>query len=353
MSLSKLRTLVIGGSGYVAGELLRLLAQHPHFHSPLAISESKPGTRIADAFSHLAPLVGDQCFLSLEDAKHHLATEPCLILSAAPHGVSAVLLDDLIRHAEQAGQSPYVVDLSADYRLSDESLYERVYGHPQGAPQRLKQFICALPEHATPIAPRWVAHPGCFATAMLLSIGPLLKNDLTDPVFYCQGITGSTGSGRKLSEGTHHPRRHSDLYSYNALAHRHAPEVAHLLHAYSGQRPEIHFVPHSGPFARGIHMTVQARLKQPLSTQDLVQRFKAHYATQPFVQVLESAPRLKDVVGSHYAQCAVHSDGQTVAVSTVIDNLIKGAAGGGIQWANRLLGLDERTGLSSVAIGYT
>lgn len=346
-------TLVLGGSGYVAGECLRLLGQHPVFKNPMAISESRPNDAVAAAFPHLKPLVKDARFKSIDDAKHLVSEAPSLIVAAAPHLVSAELIDSLLEHAYKANQETKVVDLSADYRLSDAELYATVYGHAHPTPARLAQFCCGLPEQIAHTPQALVAHPGCFATSMLLSIWPLLTHSLTQPEFYCSGVTGSTGSGRKLSEGTHHPKRHSDLYSYNALHHRHSPEVALLLNEATGRYPKLHFVPHSGPFARGIHMTVQANLTNTISRDELLAVFRAAYAQAPFVDVIDEAPRLKDVVGTNYAHLSVQTDGEAVCVTAVIDNLIKGAAGGGVQWANRLYGLEATSGLTQAALGYT
>src|SRR5262249_7194229 len=142
--------------------------------------------------------------------------------------------------------------------------YEKVYKHEHGAPGRLREFTCAVPEHLKTLSTPHVAHPGCFATSVLLASVPLLALGLVEPRLFVTGITGSTGSGRKPTEGTHHPQRHSDLYTYNALAHRHVPEIIACAQAASGVTAEFAFVPHSGPFARGIHTTVQATLKKPL-----------------------------------------------------------------------------------------
>ena len=182
---------------------------------------------------------------------------------------------------------------------------------------------------------------------------PLLKLGLVSPQLFVTGITGSTGSGRKPSEGTHHPQRHSDLYAYNALAHRHTPEVTACALAASGVAADFHFVPHSGPFARGIHVTVQAQLHTPQAAADLVAAFQQFYAHSPFVHVGAQAPRIKDVAGSAYARLSVASNGRSVAVMSVIDNLNKGAAGGAMQWMNRLLALPETSGLTAPATGWT
>jgi len=346
--------IVLGGTGYVAGELVRLLAGHPGVELKAVASDSQPGEEVANAFPHLAAAVGDLRFSSQDDVAALAAGLPrSAILSAAPHGVSAGLLDALLTQAELAGARPIVVDISADFRFSDPGAYERVYRHEHGAPARQAQFTCAVPEHLASAPTPHVAHPGCFSTATLLAVVPLLALGLVEPRLYVAAVTGSTGSGRKPTAGTHHPQRHSDLYSYNGLAHRHAPEIATLASAATGIDADIAFIPHSGPFARGIHATVQATLTRPLSSEDVVAGLKQFYAGHPFVRVLNAPPRLKDVVASNYAHIGAVADGRTVAVMSVLDNLVKGAAGGAVQWMNRLLGFEESTGLTATSPGWT
>src|SRR5262249_53006446 len=154
-------------------------------------------------------------------------------------------------------------------------------------------------------------------------------------------------------DGTHHPLRHSDLYSYNALAHRHAPEIAACARAATGTAADFAFVPHSGPFARGIHVTVQATLASACDTATLLETMREFYARSHFVQVPPQAPRIKNIVASNYAQISATSDGRTVAVMCALDNLNKGAGGGAVQWMNRLFGFDETTGLLATAPGWT
>jgi N-acetyl-gamma-glutamyl-phosphate reductase len=346
--------IVLGGTGYVAGELLRLIAGHPHLKLAGILSDSQPGESVAKAFSHLAPVYPDTKFSSIEEIEQLIATLPVsAVFSAAPHGASAQLIDRLLAKAEAAGTKPRVVDISADYRYSNGDAYAAVYKHAHGAPTRLQQFTCALPEHLATAPTPHMAHPGCFASAILLASVPLLKLGIATPTLFISGVTGSTGSGRKPVEGTHHPTRHSDLYSYNALAHRHAPEVAAIAKNASGVDAHFAFVPHSGPFARGIHVTVQAQLAKPASSAELIEAFTKFYAGAPFVSVSATAPRVKDVAGSNYARLSVTTDGKTVAVMSVLDNLNKGAAGGAVQWMNRLLGLPETAGLTAPAAGWT
>jgi N-acetyl-gamma-glutamyl-phosphate reductase len=347
-------TIVLGGTGYVAGELLRLIAGHPGLKLAGILSDSQPGESVAKAFGHLAPVYPDTKFASIEEIEQLVATLPrTAIFSAAPHGASAALIDRLLTKAEAAGTKPSVVDISADYRYSTDAAYAAVYKHAHGAPARLPQFTCAVPEHLANSPTPHIGHPGCFATAILLAAVPLLKLGIAKPTLFVSGVTGSTGSGRKPVEGTHHPTRHSDLYSYNALAHRHAPEVTACAKAASGVAAHFAFVPHSGPFARGIHVTVQAELARPASQAELLEAFTKFYAHSPFVSVSAAAPRVKDIVGSNYARLSVTTDGNTIAVMSVVDNLNKGAAGGAMQWMNRLLGLPETAGLTAPAAGWT
>lgn len=347
-------TLVLGGTGYVAGELLRLIAGHPRLELAGVVSDSKPGERVATAFPHLTPAYPETAFIGTDDAMRLVATLPsCSVLAAAPHGVSAALIDRLLDAAAAAGTDVRVVDISADHRFADPAAYARVYGHAHAAPARLAQFTCAVPEHVPVLATRHVAHPGCFATAMLLALVPLIDLGLVEPEVYVSAVTGSTGSGRSPVEGTHHPRRHSDLYSYGALGHRHAPEVMAIVEHLTGRACELSFVPHSGPFARGIHATTQARLVKPMASEEVRDALAGYYAGQRFVRVKSEAPRLKDVVTSNYAELSATSNGRTVAVMSVLDNLTKGAAGGAVQWLNRMQGWDPATGLVAPAPGWT
>jgi N-acetyl-gamma-glutamyl-phosphate reductase len=348
--------IVLGGSGYVAGELLRLLAGHPHFRLAGILSDSKPGEAVAASFGHLAAAYPDTRFSSQADIEAIVARERQLaIFGAAPHGAAAALIDELLAKSESAFGvgAARVVDISADFRYRSAAEYESVYRHAHGAPARLSGFTCALPEHLAHSPTPHVAHPGCFATATLLASVPLLKLGLIEPELFVAAITGSTGSGRKPVEGTHHPLRHGDLYTYGVLTHRHVPEIIACATAASGVAARFAFVPHSGPFARGIHVTLQAKLRAPRDSAQILSALSEFYADAPFVQVRVAAPRIKEVAASNYAQLSAVSDGHTVAVLCAIDNLNKGAAGGAVQWMNRLHGLPQSAGLTAPAAGWT
>jgi len=351
---ARIPTIVLGGTGYVAGELLRLIAGHPQFELAAVMSDSQPGESIIKAFPHLASAYADTRFKSQAEVEKLLAETPqAALFSAAPHGVSAALIDSLLGVAAKAGTRPRVVDISADFRYSSAAAYEAVYKHPHGAPKRIAEFTCAVPEHLKKLETTHVAHPGCFATATLLASVPLLSLGVASPTLFVSGVTGSTGAGRKPIEGTHHPVRHSDLYSYNALSHRHAPEIAACAKAACGVEADFAFVPHSGPFARGIHVTVQASLKTAIDTPKILGALREFYANCPFIRVTDQAPRVKEVATSNYAHLSAVANGRTVAVMCVVDNLNKGAAGGAVQWMNRMFGLDETSGLTAPAPGWT
>ncbi len=351
---NKIPAVVLGGTGYVSGELIRLLLGHPHFALAGILSDSSPGELAGKSFPHLAALLGDMEFKSQAQIAGLMGREPTsAVFCAAPHGAAAGLIDSLLKTAEAAGTQPRFVDISADFRYATAAAYESVYKHPHGAPQRLAQFTCAVPEHLKAAPTPHMAHPGCFSTAILLASVPLLACGWIEPTLFVSGVTGSTGSGRKPVEGTHHPTRHSDLYSYGALGHRHTPEITALAKAATGIDADYSFVPHSGPFARGIHATVQARLTTSKDAAAVIGMLREFYTGAPFVRVLDSAPRVKDIVASNFAHLSAAANGRTVAVMSVVDNLNKGAAGGAVQWMNRMFGLPETSGLSAAAPGWT
>lgn len=348
------RAVVLGASGYVGGELLRLIAAHPHFDLAAAVSDSRAGSTIGDTFGHLSQALGGVSFVKHEDWLDEVESGANLALfSAAPHGASASVIANALKATERKSINVHVVDSSADFRYARESDYESVYKTRHGAPELLDQFFCGVPEHIDTIGAPHVGHPGCFATATLLAAVPLVRSGLTEARLFVNGVTGSTGSGRVPQAGTHHPERNSNLYAYKPLAHRHAPEMAGLTNAASGRETSVHFVPHSGPFARGIHITLQARAKSPVTNAGLHDVFETAYATSPFVNVVEATPKLKNVVASNMCHLSVATDGECVVVMCAIDNLVKGAAGGAVQWMNRLWKLPETAGLTLPSPGWT
>jgi N-acetyl-gamma-glutamyl-phosphate reductase len=346
--------VILGASGYHGGELLRLVAGHPGFDLCAAVSDSAAGKPIGALFPHLARELSQHEFVAHEDWLNCVEPDSKLALfSAAPHGASAAMLAKALDDCANRSIDVHVVDCSADFRFAEQSDWEAVYKLDHGAPQLLPRFLCAVPEHVDKFSAPHVGHPGCFATAMTLATVPLIQSGLSEAEVFISGVTGSTGSGKTPVVGTHHPERNSNLYGYKPLAHRHAPEVEALVGAASGRPTRVHFVPHSGPFARGIHVTVQAKASSPVGETNLRKVFEDAYADAPFVHVVDGMPRLKNVVASNQCHIGLATDGDSVVVMAAIDNLMKGAAGGAVQWMNRLWRLPETTGLDAPAPGWT
>ena len=345
--------IVLGGSGYVAGEMLRLVLGHPALAVGAAVSTSQSGKPVRHAFPHLAPALGELRFGSFDAALAAVEAAPhSVVLSAAPHGESAAAIGRLLDRAEAAGVTLTVVDASADFRFADPAAFAAVYGKPHPRPELLERFTPAVPEHARSVTAGHAGHPGCFATSMLLGIVPLVAAGVCRPSFRVSAVTGSTGAGRTPRETTHHPFRQSNLFAYQPLAHRHQPEVTALTEAATGTRIELGFVPHSGPFARGIHATIFAELSAKTTTDDVNRTLASYYADSPFVHVGGALPSVKDVAGSCHAMLGARVEGDTLVVCSVLDNLLKGAAGGCLQWVNRLLGLPEAAGIGAPAPGW-
>jgi len=342
--------VVLGATGYVGGELLRLLATHPAFRLAAAVSGSHHGDAIGEVFPNLAGLYAGAAFarpgawLDGIDRGSDLA-----LFSAAAHGASAPVIAAALEGAAARNINVRVVDSSADFRYASASQYEAVYGTPHPAPSLIPEFFCAVPEHAPAAEAPHAGHPGCFATAVLLAAVPLVDSGLIGEEFFVSGITGSTGSGRSPQAGTHHPDRHSNLYAYKPLSHRHVPEIEAAIDRACRIKTSVHFVPHSGPFARGIYVTLQAGMRAPLSADEVRNTVRIYYQGSRFITVVDGLPRLKDVVASNEARIGIACQDSTVVVMCAIDNLVKGAAGGAVQWMNRLWSLPEDSGLTAAS----
>jgi N-acetyl-gamma-glutamyl-phosphate reductase common form len=349
---AEIGAVVIGAAGYVGGELLRLLSTHPHFAVRAAVSESRAGEAIGAVFPHLARTSAGASFAAPGGWTDPLDRGSKLALfSAAPHGASAAVIEQALEAAGRRNLSVHVVDCSADFRYADAADYEQVYGSAHSAPALLPDFSCGVPEHVAATDRPHVGHPGCFSTAVLLAAVPLAR--LVAGPLFVTAVTGSTGSGRSPQAGTHHPERHGNLYAYKPLAHRHLPEIERLAERASGNRVSVNFVPHSGPFSRGIYATVQAVRRADVPPGAIVEAFREYYRNAEFVRIVDGAPKLKDVVGSNDCHLGIAAERDSVVVTSAIDNLVKGAAGGAVQWMNRLWSLPEGSGLLTPAAPWT
>ncbi|MBS1707602.1 MAG: N-acetyl-gamma-glutamyl-phosphate reductase [Armatimonadetes bacterium] len=334
--MDSIPVVVLGGTGYVAGETLRLLASHPMFAMSAVVSESASGQSVEEAFPHLCGMLGGAAFASFDQLEEIVSRHGRLgVVSALPHGASAEKIHAILEFAAAAGHEVKVVDLSTDFRFP-----------PEGSP-----FFCGLPDLEQETPDKHIAEPGCFTTAATLATAPLVAGGwVVGDVVAC-GVTGSTGSGRTPKAGTHHPDRHSGMWAYEPVRHRHSREMKMLVSRH-GSLDGFAFLPHSGPFARGIHMTVTARLAREASVDQLVEFLHQFFSHTPFVSVSAKLPSVKEVVGTNRCHIGIAVEDGRVVVTSVIDNLTKGAAGGGVQWLNRLFGLPQETGLLNLGVGW-
>jgi len=325
---------VLGASGYTGGELLRLLASHPHFDVVAATASSHAGTAVADHQPALAGAYPDLVF-GPTDARAVQGAD--VVFCALPHGASQHLVPELLENGH------HVVDLAADFRLKDAGLYPAWYGAEHLCPQLLPLAVYGLPELDRESLPgaALVAAPGCYPTAAALALSPLVQSGSLQPVgIIVDAASGVSGAGRKLAENTQFCTVDEDFVAYGLLSHRHTPEMEQAIGA------ELLFTPHLAPMNRGILATCYARPAEGHVGDPLDVLAKA-YASEPFVVVSERSPSTKATLGSNTAHVTARLDERTgwVVAICAIDNLVKGAAGQAVQCANAVMGWPETTGL--------
>jgi N-acetyl-gamma-glutamyl-phosphate reductase len=244
--------------------------------------------------------------------------------------------------AAQIPAGPRIIDCSADFRLKDKVTFEATYKTAHSSWDRVAQFVYGLPElfREQLKDARFVAAPGCFATAAIMGIAPIAPH-VGGPI-YVSGVTGSSGSGAKPKDKTHHPFRSDSLFAYESFHHRHVPEIKQAIQAKTGVNPEVVFQPHSGPFVRGIFATIFARLRSKTPVDEL---FRRAYKGERFVRIVEGSPNVKWVRGSNFVDIGVASNGEDAIVMVAIDNLVKGGGGQAVQCMNVMFGLPEDEGL--------
>lgn len=334
-----LRVAVIGAAGYAGGELLRLLLQHPDVGDVVATSRSQAGAPIGDVHPALAMLT-DVRFSGASPGDAARGMD--VVFLALEHGESSKVAEEVF-----AADPGLIIDLAADFRVSDLELYARYYGqHP--APHLVPKFTYALADVLGEQlrGKRALAAPGCFATAAQLALYPFGKSSITAiPSLFA--VTGSSGSGVHPKPTTHHPARAHNMFAYSVLNHRHEAEILHSWRTWRGDAgARARLMTHSGPFVRGIHLTLHLDLGTAQPT-DVPALFRAAYKDRPFVRLVNQAPELTHIVGTNYAiiQAAQSTDGREAQVMVVIDNLVKGAGGQALQAMNLSLGLPETAGL--------
>ncbi len=340
-----IRVGVVGGTGYTGVELLRVLAGHPEVSLSVITSRSEAGTSVAELFPSLRRHV--ELTFSAPDVE---ALAECdLVFYATPNGTAMQSAPELLKAGVR------VVDLAADFRLKDVSLWEKWYGVPHAAPELLEDAVYGLPEinRVAIRSARLVANPGCYPTAVQLGFLPLVS----EGVIALDGLiadakSGVSGAGRKASMATLLCEASESLKAYGVPGHRHLPEIRQGLAAVCGQSVGLTFVPHLTPMIRGIHATLYARLER--ADIDLQVLYESRYRDEPFVDVLpaDSHPETRSVRGTNMCRLAVHrpQGGKTVVTLSVIDNLAKGAATQAVQNMNIMFGFQEKTGLDQVAV---
>ncbi len=336
---------VVGGTGYTGVELLRLLAGHPKVELQVITSRSEAGTPVADMFPNLRGHL-DIAF-SVPDIDTLGRCD--LVFFATPNGIAMEMVPQLL----EAGTR--VVDLAADFRLQDTALWEKWYGMPHACPDVLAEAVYGLPEvnRAAVARARVVANPGCYPTAVQLGFLPLIEQGLiAADQLIADAKSGVSGAGRKASVGSLLCEAGENFKAYAVSGHRHLPEIRQQLERAAGKGIGLTFVPHLTPMIRGIHVTLYGQLQSKEA--DLQGLFEQRYADEPFVDVLPAGghPETRSVKGANHCRIAVHrpQGGDTVVVLSVIDNLVKGAAGQAIQNMNIMFGLAETTGLEGIAL---
>ena len=331
-----IRTAILGASGYVGGELLRLIAAHPELRAAKLFGESKAGRPVAETHPHLAAVYAGE----FEKFADESLDDVDLVLAALPHGHSQRVAPDILDRG-----IPFV-DLGADFRLNDVETYERWYGHAHEAPELLDAFVYGIPELNRGVIrdAKAVAAAGCYATAAILALKPLVDIGLINPSsIVVDAASGVSGAGREAKEATGFSTVDGSFAAYGLLNHRHTAEMEMALGA------TVLFTPHLVPMTRGILATCYG---EATGSGDPLQALNSAYADEPFVHVTEAAPATKWVAGSNGVQVTARHDERTgrVLALSAIDNLGKGAAGQMIQCANLMLGLDETAGLTPIGV---
>lgn len=326
---------IIGATGYSGIELIRLLHNHPVAQVKSLFASSQAGKEMTDVFPHLLNIA----HYSLEEIEINKTEEWVFI--ATPSGISSKLVPALI----EAGRK--VIDLSGDFRLPAQQ-YEKWYGKTTAEDSYLKQAIYGLPEYFKEEIQKaqLIANPGCYPTAATLGLAPALP--YIDPKsIIIDAKSGVSGAGRAASLATHYGEVNENLAAYKVAKHQHTPEIEQTLTRILNEEAIISFTPHLVPMTRGILCTMYATITQEVNFQELYQNT---YEAKPFVRVRPqgSHPKTKEVQGSNYCDIAVHVDPRTnrLVVLSVIDNVVKGAAGQAVQNMNIMAGLDETTGLT-------
>jgi len=335
---SKLRIAIFGGSGYGGSELLRILLGHPNAEISLVTANEHAGKAVGEVHRNLNGLTELQFIKAPEDLAS-LGDLDCIFL-ALPHGQAMEV-------APRLPASARVIDLSGDFRLRDAGSFAEHYGREHTAMNAQSQFVYGLTETNREVirTARRVANPGCFATATLLGLAPLVANNLLSCRVIVDAKTGSSGSGAKPAVNTHHPQRANSFYAYKPFTHQHVPEIEQELKSVGEWDNELVFMTHSLPVSRGIFASIYTETKKEMTAAEARSIFADFYQDSFFVRLVEGSPDINWVKNTNFCDVGFAARGRQLVVFTAIDNLVKGAAGQAVQNMNLMFGLDEKTGL--------
>lgn len=339
---------IVGGTGYTGVELLRLLVKHPSVNIYAVTSRGEAGTRVADIYPNLRKHLPQLTFT--EPTLDTLAA--CdLVFFATPNGTAMKQAPELLSKGVK------IIDLAADFRLNSVQDWESWYAMPHSCPDLLAEAVYGLPEvnRAKIAQARLVANPGCYPTAIQLGLLPLLEAGLIDTSdIIADAKSGTSGAGRKAEVSMLMGETGESFKAYNASKHRHTPEITQEINKLAGHSVNLTFVPHLVPMVRGMQATLYVNLLEPNSTVDLQALYQQRYQNELFVDVLPFGghPETRSVRGANDCQIAVHrpNQGKKVIILSVIDNLVKGAAGQAVQNMNIMFGLPETNGLENVGL---
>ncbi|MFJ5716260.1 N-acetyl-gamma-glutamyl-phosphate reductase [Neobacillus sp. NPDC093127] len=341
-----MRATIIGGTGYGAIELIKLINNHPFLEVGSVVSNSQAGNNFSESYPHLYG-INDHPLESFNAEK--LSAQNDIVFLATPSSVSSTLVPRLMEKGVKC------IDLSGDFRLRSISEYEMWYKHAPADESLINQAVYGLSEiYGEKINnAKLIANPGCYPTASALGLIPILKSKLADEgSIIIDAKSGVSGAGRGLSLTSHYAEINENLKAYKLGAHQHIPEIEQVLSDEGGSPITISFTTHLVPMTRGIMCTIYVNLNETMKTNEIHQLYSEFYKNKPFVRVRPegTVPATKEVLGSNYCDIGLHVDPRTnrLTIISVIDNLVKGASGQAIQNANLMNGWDERTGLENI-----
>jgi N-acetyl-gamma-glutamyl-phosphate reductase common form len=334
----RIKAAIFGGSGYGGSELLRILLFHPNVEIVFVTANEHAGKPVSEGHRNLHGLTD----LNFVKQPETFGDIDCAFF-ALPHGHAMSIVPILPAHIK-------AIDLSGDFRLRDQSVFEQHYKQPHTAMEQQAEFVYGLTEtnRESIRSARLIANPGCFATATLLGLAPLVANGLLNGRVVVDAKTGSSGSGAKAAANTHHPQRMTSFYAYKPFTHQHVPEIEQELQRVGDWTNELVFMTHSLPVARGIFASIYAEAKHDLNEAELTEIYADFYRGDFFVRLVKGSPDINWVKTTNFCDIGFAARGRQVAVFSAIDNLVKGAAGQAVQNMNLMFGLDEREGLMLV-----